>query len=320
MILLSVGLAGLAAVGDLQDVDLRFRPVALVCAVLAYSIFLLANGELWRRVLRAMGPELDPRRSMAIWFTSGLGRFVPTSLLLPVLRAAMCEREGVAKRVCLASLAYETALYFTAALALSAYFVIDLPALEDSPQRYLVVVLPAVALIVLQPRIFHTVADAVLERLGREKLPLSVPGAKVFAFVGAYAVANLFGGLSLYALATCVYPVGPPDIVTVVGAFAVGIALSVLAFVLPGGLIAREAATALALSPVMPAGPAVAVAVLVRIVELGLVVLFAIVTPIVARRPRRERGRTSSGSDDGGDRAPASPPGSGSRPRESHRR
>ena len=67
--------------------------------------------------------------------TSGLGRYVPTSLLLPVLRAAMCEREGVPKRVCLASMAYEVALYLTAALVLGAYFVIDLPELQGVEAR-----------------------------------------------------------------------------------------------------------------------------------------------------------------------------------------
>lgn len=288
IVVLSIGLAAFATAGDIPDVDWRFRPVALALAVIGLTVFLLANAEIWRRILRALGPELAPRRSMAIWFTSGLGRYVPTSLLLPVLRAAMSEREGVPKRICLASVAYEMAMFFTAALILAAYFVIDLPDLQDAPGRYLVIGLPLLALIALQPRVFHTLADRVLTRLGRAKLPLSLPGGRVLEFVGLYALTYVIAGLSLYALAQSVYPVGADELVTVVGAFAVGTALSILAFVLPGGLVAREAGIALALSPVMPAAPALAVAVLARIVQMGLEVLLALITPLLAKRARSD--------------------------------
>ena len=133
IVVLSVGLAALTTAGDLPDVDWRFRPVALALAMIGTAAALLLNAAIWRRILRALGPELDPPRARAIWFTSGLGRYVPTSLLLPVLRAAMAERYGASKRITLASVAYEMALFFTAALILGAYFVIDLPDLADAP-------------------------------------------------------------------------------------------------------------------------------------------------------------------------------------------
>jgi glycosyltransferase 2 family protein len=287
VLIASAALALAAAVGDFPEVDWRFRPVALGLALIGFAVSLLAAAELWRRVLGSLGPTLEPRRSAAIWFVSGLGRYVPTSLLLPMLRAAMSEREGVPKRVCLASVAYEMSTFFTAALILGAYFVIDLPDLRDSPGRYLVVVLPVLALIALHPRIFHTLADRLLLRLGREPLPLSLPERRVVEFVGLYSVTYVIAGLSLYALAQCVYPVDESDLVTVVGAFAVGTAISIIAFVLPGGLVAREAGIALALSPVMPAAPALALAVLVRIAQLALEVALAVITPLIARRPTR---------------------------------
>ena len=282
---LSIGLAALAVAGDVpEDVDWRFQPAALALAVLGFTVFVLGNAEIWRRILRALGPALAQRRSLAIWCTSALGRYVPTSLLLPVLRMAMAERAGVPKRICLASFVYEMSLFFTAALVVGAYFVIDLPRLQDAPGRYLVLALPVIAMIALQPRFFHTFADRALERFGRGPLPLSLPGSRVFEFVGLFAVNYLIAGLSLYALAQSVYPVGAQDLITVVGAFAVGTALSIIAFFLPGGLVAREAGIALALSPVMPAAPAIAVAVLVRIVQIALEVLLAMITPLLARR------------------------------------
>jgi hypothetical protein len=283
IVVLSVSLAIVAGLGDLPDVEWRFRPVGLLLSAVGLSAFLIANAEIWRRLLRALGPEIDARQGMMIWFVSALGRYVPAGVLLVMLRAAMAERVGVPKRICLASVAYELALFFTAALLLGSYFVIDLPALQDAPQRFLVLVLPVLAIVAMQPRIFHTLVDRVLVRLGRARLPLSLPGGRVFEFVGLYAVTYVIAGVSLYALAQSVYPVGVDDLPLVVGAFAVGTALSLLAFVLPGGLVAREAGIALALSPVMPAAPAIAIAVLARIVQIGLEVLIAMLTPLLTR-------------------------------------
>ncbi len=277
-------LAVIAAVGDFPSVSWRFRPAALALAVVGFGVSLLSAAEIWRRILAALGSRLDARRSMAIWFVSGLGRYVPTSLLLPVLRTAMAEREGVSGRITLASMVYEIGLSSTAALAIGAYFVVDLPSLSGSPGRFLVVALPIVGLVVLQPRYFHSVADRVLVRLGRDPLPASLSSARVLSLGALFGVTYLLAGLSLYALAQSIYPVGIGDLAVVVGAFSVGTALSLIGLALPGGLLAREAGIALALSPVMPAAPAIAIAVLARIVQLMLEVLGSVVCPVLARR------------------------------------
>jgi len=65
-------------------------------------------------------------------------------------------------------------------------------------------------------------------------------------------------------------------------------AASVIAFVLPGGLGAREGAVVAALSPVLPLTVAAAVAVGVRIAQIGVELLWASVTPVLARRSRAE--------------------------------
>lgn len=286
VVALGVGLAIFAALGDLRDFDWRFRPAELAFAVTALAAAQLANAEIWRLLLRDLGPELGSRRARAIWCPAALGRYVPTSLLLPMLRVAMSERAGVPKRVCLASVAYETSLYLVAILLLGAYFVIDLPDLKGEPARYAVVALPLVGLVLLQPRIFHTIADWTFERLGRDPLPLSLAGRKVFEYVGLYVLTIILVGLSLYAVAQTVYPLAGSDLVVAVGAYAVGTALAIVAFMLPGGAIVREAGIALALAPVMPAAPAIAAAVLLRIIQIAVEVVLAVVTPILARDPR----------------------------------
>ncbi|MGA9371334.1 MAG: lysylphosphatidylglycerol synthase domain-containing protein [Solirubrobacterales bacterium] len=283
MVVLGVGFAVVAALGDFPDVTWRFRPVALLLATLGLGIFLVANAEIWRRILHSLGPELRPVRAQSIWFVSALGRYVPTAALTPVLRMALSERQGAAKRITLASLVYETALVLTASVIIGAYFVITLPDLTGQWQRYLVLAVPLIALVALQPQIFHRVADYALQRLGRDPLPLSLAELRILEFVGLYLVSMVIAGLSLYALAQSFYPVEIGELPTVIGAFSVATIFSFLAFLLPGGLGAREAAMTLALSPIMPTAPALAIAVLSRILQLGLEVLIAVVTPMLAR-------------------------------------
>src|SRR5215207_7673102 len=232
-----------------------FRTAALLFAILAFTLYLFGSAEIWRRLLHALGPDLPPLRAASIWFASGLGRYVPSALLLPVLRMAMAEREGVPKRITLASVAYEVALFFTGSVIVGAYFVITLPDLQGIWERYLVLVLPAIALIAIHPRVFHPIADWALTRTGRAQLPLSLSGARSLEFVGMYAAACLMAGLAVYCLAQAVFPVGADDLPTVVSSYAVANTVSILAFVLPGRLGAREASMAVALSPVMPTAP-----------------------------------------------------------------
>jgi uncharacterized membrane protein YbhN (UPF0104 family) len=284
VVVLGVALAVVAAVGDFPSVDWRFRPAALVLAILTFSLYLLGSGEIWRRLLRTLGPELPPLKGDTIWFASCLGRYVPTALLLPMLRMAMAEREGVAKRITLASVAYELALFFTASVIIGAYFVITLPTLDGVWQRYLVLVLPVLALVAVHPRVFHPLADLALKRMGRAPLPLSLPAMRTLEFVGLYAVACLMAGISVYFLAQSIFPVGAENLPTVVSSYAVANTVAILAFVLPGGLGAREVSMAAALAPVMPTAPAIAIAVLSRILQVALEVLFASAGILLRRR------------------------------------
>jgi glycosyltransferase 2 family protein len=289
MIALGAGLAAIAAVGDFPEIDWHFRPVEAILATLASACFLIANAEIWRRLLRALGPELKPLRGLAIWFASGLGRYVPTSLLLPMLRVAMPEREGAPKRISLAALVYEFSLFFSASLIVAAYFVITLPQLAGAWQRFLVLVVPAVALVAMHPRIFHTSADRGLARLGRTPLPASLPERRIVEFTGLYVANLILAGLGVFWMAQLIYPVGANDLPTIIGSFSVATTVSLLAFVTPGGLGAREAGMAVALSPVMPAAPAIAISLLSRLLQLGIEVLLTVVTLFFVRREESAR-------------------------------
>jgi hypothetical protein len=285
VLVLGVVLALLSALERFPEIEWRFRPGWIAITVASFTIYLFAAAEIWRRLLHRLGPELRARPARAIWFTSALGRYVPTALLMPVMRMAMAEREGAAKRVTLVSVIYEIALLLTGALVVGAYFIIDLPDLAGETTRYAVLAVPVLAIVGLHPAIFHRLTDRVLDRFGRAPLPASLGLWALLRFLALYCGIYLLAGVGLYGICESVYPAtAAADLVTVIGAFAVGTAASLLAFVFPGGLVAREAATAVALSPVMPTAPAIAAAVLVRILQIGLEVVFAVITQARVRR------------------------------------
>jgi uncharacterized membrane protein YbhN (UPF0104 family) len=172
--------------------------------------------------------------------------------------------------------------------------VITLPDLQGVWERYLVLVLPAIALIAIHPRVFHPLADWALARTGRAPLPASLPGWRSLEFVALYALSCLVAGIGIYCLAQAIFPVGADNLPTVVSSYAVANAVSILAFVLPGGLGAREASMAVALAPVMPTAPAVAVAVLSRVIQVALEVAFASGTVMLTRRARTSAPATAS--------------------------
>lgn len=284
VVLLGIALAISASLHELPEIDWRWRPLSLLLGSLGVLAFLLANAEMWRRLLRALGFEIGLTSSTAIWIVSSLARLVPTSLLTPVLRMAMMERERVPKRITLIALVYEVALSVTGGLLVAAYFIIDLPDLQGHWQRFLVLAIPVCALICLQPRIFHRCTDYALHRFGRDPLPLSLRPGRVLEFIALYSLVYILAGLSTYAIAQSVYPIGAGDLPTVIGAFAVGTTFGIFAFVLPGGLVAREAGLAIALSPIMPTAPAIAIAVLTRVVQISIEVILASTMQLWVRR------------------------------------
>jgi hypothetical protein len=213
-----------------------------------------------------------------------MGKYVPTSLLAWVMRVRMADHAGVPGRVTGASLIYEVALLVAAALAVGAYGVIQLPDLEGQPVRWLVIAAPLAAFAALHPRVFRRVADMALARAGRETLPETLSVPRILIVAGCYAASLVVAGLGTFAFAKTLHHVGAADLPTIIAAFSLGLALSFIGFLLPAGLGAREAAFTAALAPALPAAVAVAVAVGVRLIQMAIEVVYALVTPILAKR------------------------------------
>ena len=285
LVVASLAVAVASEADRVDEIAWRFSPGWLALCLLALIAFELSHIELWRLNMHWLGRDIPAPRARAIWSTTLLARYVPTSALMAVGRVALAEREGIPKRITLASVAYELAFTVVSSLALCAYLLWRLPALEEHRWAlWLATALPVVGLIALHPAIFHRITDYALARMGKAPLPLSLGFRRVIQLSVLYVGSFIVAGLAVLAMAHALTPrLEAGDTYAVIASYALGYVAGVIAFVIPGSLGAREAALALGLTAVMPATIAIAVAVALRLMQMGVEVLYAVVTPLLAR-------------------------------------
>jgi hypothetical protein len=100
---------------------------------------------------------------------------------------------------------------------------------------------------------------------GLDPAELTPSPATVALLVVGYAVYWAVTGLAFAALVASMYPLAAADVPLVVAAYAAAYAAGFLALLTPAGLGVREGVLVVALAPVLPAGPALVVALLSRL-------------------------------------------------------
>ena len=285
LVLGSLGIAIASEADRIDEIDWSFSPGWLALCLVALIAFEATHIELWRLIMHWLGEDIPAPRARSIWSTTLLARYVPTSALMAVGRVALAEREGVPKRITLASVAYELAFTIVSSLALCAYLLWRLPALDDHNWvRWLATAVPIFGVLALHPGFFHRITDAALKKMGKAPLPLSLGFRKVFELSVLYIGSFLVAGVAVLGMSHALTnTIDAGDTYAVLASYALGYIAGVIAFVIPGSLGAREAGLALGLTAVMPATVAIAVAIALRLFQMGVEVLYAVVMPMIAR-------------------------------------
>jgi hypothetical protein len=248
---------------DVISLKWRLEPGLFVVAtaLLALSYGLVAC--LWGMALhRAAGTRV--LTGARIWFLSNLARYVPGNVWSYVGAVELARREGVARRVTLAVMA------LTQVLSVGVALLAGLPVLLAERAR---LGRPALlgAVVVAAGAVLAAVFRRQLLGLARRRLPgfdpagLTPSAGTVAWLVAGYAVYWAVTGLAFAALVASLYPLAPSDVPVVVAAYAAAYAAGFLALLTPAGLGVREGVLVVALAPVLPAGPALVVALLSRV-------------------------------------------------------
>jgi glycosyltransferase 2 family protein len=248
---------------DVISLKWRLEPAlfAVATVLLALSYGLVAC--LWGLALgRAAGTGLAA--GARIWFLSNLARYVPGNVWSYVGAVELARREGVARRTTLAVMA------LTQVLSVGVALLAGLPVLLAERARLgrpallgAVVVVAGAALAALFRRQLLALARRRLPEL--DPADLTPSAATVVLLVVGYAVYWAVTGLAFAALVASIYPLALADVPLVVAAYAAAYAAGFLALLTPAGLGVREGVLVVALAPVLPAGPALVVALLSRL-------------------------------------------------------
>jgi uncharacterized membrane protein YbhN (UPF0104 family) len=279
---------------------------ALACLALALSYTLVAG--LWAAALARVAP-VRVAAGVRIWFLANLVRYVPGNVWSFVGAVELARREGVQRRATLAVMA------LTQALSVALALLLGLPVLLVEWARLGRPALLGLALVVglallglalwrpLERRLrrrspeLGLVVDRLLRR-GRGDTgagaPVLPPPPVVVGLAGGYALYWLLTGLAFAALVRSIVPLAASAIPLAVAGYAAGYAVGFLSLLTPAGLGVREGVLALALAPVMPAGPALVVALVSRLWMMVFELAGAAVAYLLDRALRPPAGRDAA--------------------------
>jgi uncharacterized membrane protein YbhN (UPF0104 family) len=303
--LVFVALALARAWDDVQDYEWSFHPAWLVVSGAVTLAFYALQAFGWWLVLRSLALHVPVRWASSTWGQSIIVRYVPGNVFMFLGRAMASRRRGLELRRFSAAMVYEQALAFCAALVtLGLLF----PFWEYRPGLMALSLLGIpVLLVLLHPRVFRPVADRLLRLLHREPLGAEIGFGRVATLLCYYVAGWFVAGLACWSLARAVTDVGVDALPAVTLAFAFAFVVSMVAVVFPGGLGVREVVLAGALAGTLGAGVALAWAVLLRLWQIAVELVFVAAATLVGRAAGDENGAggARAGDESARERPPA---------------
>ena len=240
-------------------------PAAAAGSFAAVLLGLLASALVWRALLADLGTRLPLRPATHVFFLGQLGKYVPGSVFAIAAQMELGRSHGAPRsRVGTASLLFLGVLVSAGLLTAAVALPLTSPGALD---RYAwVLALLPVGLVLLAPPVLSRLVAVVLRLLRRDPLERPLTWRGTGAALGWALLMWAAYGLHLLLLVRTqdVAP-GPGLVALSTGAYALAWTAGFLVVVAPAGAGVREAALVLALSPVLDRAPALALAVLSRV-------------------------------------------------------
>jgi len=239
---------------DIKSKGIHFDGLWLIPAFIIFPLYFLLAAYGWDLTLRSLGYRIGFGRAQVAWGQPLLARYVPGSILYVLGRVLLSERVGVPRRISVASIVYEQAISATSAIVVAAYFIINHPKLQGVPERWAVLLLIPLAILILSPRVFRPLSDRALRAFGREPLPVVMSLRDVIGITIYYSLVWIVVAFGVYSVARSVTNIPYSDILLVGSAQAIGYFAALVTLVAPAGLGVRDAAFAWAMEAALPSG------------------------------------------------------------------
>ena len=265
----------------------KLSPGTLVLALVLAQVGLFSTVMTWRHLLAALGSPLRVPFAGQVFLTGQLARYLPGSVWAFLLQAQLAQRYDVPRARSLLAVLLAVGVTTVTGLTIA---VVAVPALvaQWGPATWLLLAGP-LTLIFLVPRLLTLVSNIALRVLRRPRLTAPIPGRPVALAAGWAVLSWLCMGAHLWVLAASA-GVGATELPLVTATFSLAVCAGFLAFVLPSGVGVREAVLVAGLSTVLPAGAALALALVSRLLCTTADVLGAAGAMVAAKLADRGQG------------------------------
>jgi hypothetical protein len=290
-VVVAVGFGVYYVVDERHELHHAFDQIGILAclwALLALLAMQFAALKVYQALLAGLGSPLSLRTSGGILFIGQLGKYVPGSLW-PILAQMELGTRAKVPRPRSASASVLAMLVSLVAGLITA--MVTLPFAEHSADYYWVFALLPVVVFCLYPKVLNRLLNKLFAIVKRPGLEQPVTGRMLTRALAWAFTAWLFNGLQLFLLADHFgAPVGR-TLLLAVGGYAFAWCVGFVAVFDPAGAGVREALIVAALSPVIGPGPALACALISRVLNTISDLVCAGTAALAWRHQRRTEGK-----------------------------
>jgi hypothetical protein len=266
LLLAGLSLAVLSLAGQWSDVRVGARQLSVGPVVGAFTSVLASLWLAmlsWRAMLQGLGTEVPVRAAAKIFFVGQLGKYVPGSVWPVLAQMELGAAYGLSRKAIGTASLLALGIAVPVALAIGLLAVPALLSAEGWAYLLLFLALPLAA-VLLSPPVLNLLLDRALRLARSSPLPQRLTGATIVRVALYAAGGHLLLGLQAYLLARDLGASGSLLLPLAVGAFALASSAGVLALPVPAGAGVREAVLVVCLTPVLPVGQSLLLALVSR--------------------------------------------------------
>ncbi len=253
---------------DLISFPWRLDLISLFFVFFFHSLALGATFAAWHLMIRRLGGFTDWRLDLRYYYLSTLAKRLPTSIPYIGGRLAMYGQHGVPAAAILNAVFLENLLVGVGGVLV---FILFLPFYSQVPAGITLPLFIAgtglVIISLIRPQIYVEITNWLLKRMKRQTLE-NLPGRKdMLIWIGIYMLPWLFSGASMYFAPRAVSNMSGLGFFDALLVLTLATLVSLLYFVIPGGLALKEVTGSALLSTWMPVSVALTLMFIFRLIH-----------------------------------------------------
>lgn len=263
---------------QVREASFAFRPIPLILSVLIFAFSYFIQLWAWYLITSKLGIALPFWETLASWFYSQLGKYLPGKVWLLLGRFHLYDSKGKSKKAVSIALYFETITMMVAAgiVFLAGYLFFEETKSYSSSKPIEWLLFPFfMAFVFLHPRLLVILLNWTLGLFKKEPVSLSISYPEILWILFISLLSWCVGGVGFYLFVYSLFPVSLQSVLFLTGALAFSSTLGLIALFAPSGLGVREGVLVYLLSSIMPAPVAVVISILTRLwttfIEIGLI-------------------------------------------------